>query len=287
MNIILGGTGRVGSAVAKALLKRGKAVTIVTRNARHASASKLEGARIIEVDIRDVSGLHDLFCSGRRAFLLSPPADPATDTDVEERSNVAAIIQALKGSGLEKVVAASTYGAMPGERCGDLTVLHEFEEQLRAQPIPAAINRGAYYMSNWDGMLEAVREHGTLQSFVPADLSIPMVAPSDVGEAAAQRLIDPEEDVELRYVEGPKRYTPQDVADAFAQALGTNVRVEAVVPTAWEETFIRLGFSESAAKSYACMTRTVVNETAKPENPVCGSTTLQDHVRSLVERTSS
>ena len=78
------------------------------------------------------------------------------DTDAEERETVDAIVGALAGSGLEKVVAASTFGARPGERCGDLTVLHGFEEKLRAQPIPAAINRGAYYMSNWAGMLEPV-----------------------------------------------------------------------------------------------------------------------------------
>ncbi|MCC0030425.1 MAG: hypothetical protein H6891_09455 [Brucellaceae bacterium] len=46
------------------------------------------------------------------------------DTDAEERETVDAIVGALAGSGLEKVVAASTYGARPGERCGDLTVLH-------------------------------------------------------------------------------------------------------------------------------------------------------------------
>lgn len=40
-----------------------------------------------------------------RACLLSPLADPATDIDAEERANVAVILEALHGSGLEKVVA--------------------------------------------------------------------------------------------------------------------------------------------------------------------------------------
>lgn len=35
MHIVLGGTGRVGSATARALLKRGEPVTIVTRDAAH------------------------------------------------------------------------------------------------------------------------------------------------------------------------------------------------------------------------------------------------------------
>ncbi|MHC0053892.1 NmrA family NAD(P)-binding protein [Actibacterium sp. D379-3] len=194
MHIIVGGTGQVGSAVARALLKRGEPVTVVTRDAEHAADLAAAGAKVAVVNIRDVAALRATFRTGTRAFLLNPPADPSGDTDVEERANVAAIITALDGSDLEKVVAASTYGARAGERCGDLTVLHELEEKLRAQPIPAAINRGAYYMSNWAGMLGPALESGKLPSFFPADLALPMVAPTDLGEAAADRLVSPADD---------------------------------------------------------------------------------------------
>lgn len=139
MYIILGGTGQVGSATARTLLEQGEPVTIVTRDKDHGAELHAMGATIAETDIRDISALHAIFRSGRRAFLLNPPADPSTDTDREERENGAAIVEALADSGLEKVVLASTYGARPGERCGDLTVLHELEEKLRARPIAAPI----------------------------------------------------------------------------------------------------------------------------------------------------
>jgi uncharacterized protein YbjT (DUF2867 family) len=283
LHIIIGGTGRVGSATARALLKRGEPVTVVTRDADHASALRQAGAQIAEADIRSVDAIREIFRSGHRAFLLNPPADPSTDTDAEERANVAAIVKALEGSGLEKIVAASTYGARPGEPCGDLTVLYELEERLRAQPIPSAINRGAYYMSNWAGMLEVIRDTGSLPSFFPADLTIPMVAPADFGEAAAKRLIEPASDVALRYVEGPERYTPRDVANAFGEALGSRVDLNVIPPDEWEDTFIQFGFSRAAAKSYACMTGTVLNRgVAMPEDPVRGPTTLQDYIRDVV-----
>jgi uncharacterized protein YbjT (DUF2867 family) len=82
--------------------------------------------------------------------LLNPPADTTKDTDVIERRTVANILMALEGSGLEKVVAESTGGAQPRDRIGDLNVLWELEEGLSRQTIPAAINRAAYYMTNWD-----------------------------------------------------------------------------------------------------------------------------------------
>lgn len=235
MHIILGGTGRVGSSVARALLKRGESVTVITRDADHAVDLKAAGARIVVADIRDSDGLRQVFRSGRRAFILNPPAAPSTDTDKEERTNLAAIVTALEGSGLEKLVLASTYGARPGEQCGDLTVLYEFEVALRKQSIPAAVNRGAYYMSNWGGMLDAIRASGRLPSFLPADLSIPMVAPQDLGKAAANRLIGPIENTELKYVEGPQRYTPRDVANAFSETLAMPVEVEVIPRERWVE----------------------------------------------------
>lgn len=283
MHIVLGGTGRVGSAVARALLRRGEPATVVTRDAARAEALRRAGAEIAVADIRDAARLRAVFRTGRRAFLLNPPADPSSDTDAEERANVASILEALEGSGLEKIVAASTYGARPGERCGDLTVLHAFERSLRAQPIPAAINRGAFYMSNWLGMVDASRESGALLSFFPADFALSMAAPEDLGEAAARRLLEPLDDVALRHVEGPDRYTPQDVAAVFAEAFGKPVAVETPPRAAWAETFAQFGFSEPAAKSYACMTAAVLDDlAAPPDPPERGPTSLRAYLLSAV-----
>lgn len=284
MLIIVGGTGQVGSAAARTLLERKERVTIVTRHAEHGAALAEMGATIVEADIRDTTALRDIFRDGKRAFLLNPPADPATDTDKQERQNVTALVEALAGSGLEKIVAASTYGARPGQRCGDLTVLHEFEEKLRAQPIPVAINRGAYYMSNWTGMIDIVRATGTLPSFFPGDMMLPMVAPDDLGKAAANRLVSSIEDVGIWHVEGPERRTPNDVADAFGTALKTDVRVETIPRDQWMKTFIEFGFSDAAAASYASMTTAVVDgETSSPKGKIeHGKIALEDYIREAV-----
>ncbi len=282
MHIILGGTGKVGSAVARALLRRNEPVTVVTRHERSAAPLQQLGAEVAVADVLDVEQLREVFLRGKRAFLLNPSADPAGDTDAEERAKVNAIVEALQGTQLEKVVAASTYGARPGERCGDLTVLHEFEQKLKAQPIPVAINRGAYYMSNWASMLDLVRSTGSLQSFFPEDLALPMVAPDDLGEAAASRMASALEDIELVHVEGPERYTPLDVAEAMGVVLGREVIVEVIPRENWMATFRSFGFSKAAAQSYACMTAAVLGQDGfHPTKPQKGSTTLIDYFRSL------
>jgi uncharacterized protein YbjT (DUF2867 family) len=283
MHVIMGGTGHVGSQAAKALLGRGEAVTVVTRNAERAGDLRQKGAEIAEANVEEVSSLRAAFRRGRRAFLLNPPADPSTDTDAVEKRSVARILAALDGSGLEKVVAESTGGAQPGEHIGDLSVLWELEQGLRRQSIPAAINRATYYMSNWDGMLDAVRGTGRLPTMFPADMPIPMVAPRDLGKIAADRLMSSRDDTGIRYVEGPKRYTSSEVAKAFSNALGTPVAVDVTPREKWKEAFQGMGFSDAAAESYAGMTAASVDGGFDlSDDPLRGATTLETYIHDLV-----
>nr|WP_294809966.1 NAD(P)H-binding protein [uncultured Sphingomonas sp.] len=282
MHIILGGTGHVGSAVANALLARNEPVTIVSHDPVKGEAWKAKGAKIAIADVHDVEALRFVFQSGRRAFLLNPPAAPHTDTDAEEKGTVAAILAALEGSGLEKVVAESTYGAQPGERRGDLNTLWELEHGLAAQPIPYAVNRGAYYYTNWAASLAEARDEGVLRTMFDADFELPMVAPEDLGAHAAALMTD--DRTGIFFVEGPRFYTPQDVANAFAAALDRTVKVETIPRDQWTPAFKAIGFSSPAAESYARMTAATVDDLEVPDDPVRGAVRLEDYIATLVEQ---
>ena len=281
MFVILGASGHVGSAVADALLDAGEPVTVILHHPDKASAWRAKGARTAVADVHDPDRLREVLRPGKRAFLLNPPAAPSTDTEVEEHRTFAGIVKALDGSGLEKVVVESTYSAQPGERCGDLNVLHDFEQALLGQPIPTTIQRAAYYMSNWDSALDQARR-GVLPTMFPADLALPMVAPVDLGRAAADFLREPLGQEGVHYVEGPARYSAADVAAAFAQALGRSVEVSVTPPDQWEKAYRDLGFSAPAAASYARMTQATVDAVFEPENPRKGGVTLKRYIADLV-----
>lgn len=284
MYVVMGATGHVGGAVTTALLDAGQQVIAIARDASHAQHLSERGAEIAALDIRDTTALRDAFRRGQRAFLLNPPAPTSGDTDREEHASFNAIVEALDGSGLEKIVVASTYGAQPGERIGDLSVLYDFEQAIAAQPIPATIQRGAYYMSNWDALLDAARD-GQLPTMFPADMVIPMVAPRDLGVAAAHRLMEPApQGQELRFVEGPERYSANDVANAFAAALGRPVEVQVTPRDQWIDAYKKLGFSDAAAESFARMAAVSVDGVAFPQDPERGTTSLQDYIDALVNR---
>lgn len=284
MYVILGATGHVGSAAADELIRSGNPVTVITRDGGKAASWRSRGAKAAIVDVTDVDALRSVFKRSSRAFLLNPPAPPSSDTDEEEHRTLASIVQALDGSGLEKVVVESTYGAQAGDRLGDLSVLFDFEQALARQAIPVTVLRAAYYMSNWDALLEAAKQ-GVLPTMYPADLAIPMVAPTDLGAAAARLLQENVDRTGMHYVEGPARYSSNDVAAAFAKALGREVAVAVTPREQWEDAFRKLGFSSAAAAAYARMTAVGVDGSFDtPEDPERGSVNLDTYIAALVQR---
>ena len=284
MYVILGATGHVGSAAADALVRARKPVIVVSRDEQKAASWRSRGTDAAVLDVTDVDALRSVLKRGRRAFLLNPPASPSTNTDEAERHTFMSIVRALEGSDLEKVVVESTYGAQPGDRIGDLSVLFEFEQALSRQPIPVTILRAAYYMSNWDASLDAAKQ-GILSTMYPADLAIPMVAPSDLGVAAARLLQEDANQTGIHYVEGPARYSSNDVAAAFGKALGRHVATTVVPREEWEAAYRSLGFSQAAAFAYARMTAATVDGTFDlPAEPERGSTSLEAYIAALVLR---
>jgi uncharacterized protein YbjT (DUF2867 family) len=286
MHIVLGGTGRVGSALTHALLASDQPVTVVSHRPDARAEWEAEGAEVAVADIHDADALRDALARGSRAFLLNPPADPSTDTVAEERRTVHSILDAVRQANPDRIVALSTYGARPGNGQGDLNVLYELERGLDALSIPTAVVRGAYFMSNWDMALDPARAEGVLHSLYPADFALPMVAPQDLGRFAARLLSGPSARTGIVHVEGPERYTPTDVADAFAEALGRSVEVSVTPREAWEPSFRELGFSDEAAASYVAMTEATLNGDF-PAPIERGETTIHDYVAALVTQADS
>ncbi|MCE2578365.1 NmrA family NAD(P)-binding protein [Gluconacetobacter entanii] len=259
MFAVLGASGHIGAAVAETLLKSGHAVTVIIRNPAKATMWAERGASVALLDIHDTRTLARTLEQADRAFLLNPPANPALNTDVEERKTVLSILMALNSTKLEKIVVQSTYDVRQGNHCGDLGVLHEFEQGAQCSGIPFCIIRGAYYMSNWLPALAQAKHSGKLISLLPAHLRVPMVAPQDVGELAAVLLSDPLNKVGIYSIEGPMPYSADDIAREASQYFMRDILVDEVPRSGWRDYYIENGFLEESASSYENMTEIFIN----------------------------
>ncbi|MBW8523753.1 NmrA family NAD(P)-binding protein [Chryseobacterium chendengshani] len=286
MNIITGGTGKVGSAVAQSLLKRGEKVKIISRSSKDELKWKKKGADWATTNIQDTKFIHEVFKSGEKVFVLNPPANPQLDTDIEESKTVALLLESLKDSGIKKIVAESTMGAREGKNIGDLGILYNLEKGIENLGIPYSIIRPAYYMSNWTTDLGNVKKTSELISFFPADLRMPMIAYQDIGELAAYLMIK-KNTAKITSIEGPELYSPQNVADTLSEALKQDIKLKVIEEKDWFNTYISIGFSKEAAESYTNMTSISLREFQKnilqKVNLQKGKTTLKEFIEQQIK----
>jgi uncharacterized protein YbjT (DUF2867 family) len=86
--------------------------------------------------------------------------------------------------------------------------------------------RPSYFFENWASDVPGVVQQGVLHNFLTPDRKIPMIATVDVGRFAAASLLNPAKGRRVQEVAGPADYSPQDIANVFAEQLRKPVQLQ-------------------------------------------------------------
>src|ERR1700686_2256387 len=187
MYVILGATGHTGSIVADFLLSKGQKVRVMGRDAGRLQRFVGKGAEASTADVSDAAALAKAFRGARAAYLLLPPITSREDQERESD----AIAKAVKESGLRYAVYLSSYGAQVPEGTGPVAGLHSSEQKLNAiSGLNVLHLRAAYFMENNLAAIGMIQQMGIFGHALLPDLKLPMIATRDVGDYAAQRLLD-------------------------------------------------------------------------------------------------
>jgi uncharacterized protein YbjT (DUF2867 family) len=187
MYVILGASGNTGSIIADSLLSKGKKVRVVGRDPGRLQRFVRQGAEAFTGDVSDAAALTKAFTRACAGYLLLPPI---TSREDQERQSDA-IAQAVKESGLPYVVYLSSYGAHVPAGTGPVTGLHSAEKKLNAVGGLNVLHlRAAYFMENNLAAISMIQEMGIFGHALLPDVKLPMTATLDVGDYAAQRLLD-------------------------------------------------------------------------------------------------
>jgi len=238
MFAITGITGQVGGATARALHSRGYGVRAVVRDPANAAAWKARGAEVARADFTNVAALQAAFTGVVGVFVMIPPYWDPTPGYPEARAIAVALRQALAATTPPRIVCLSSVGAQHAAALGLITQLFILERELRRLSLPTAYLRAAWFMENAFSNVAAARSSGVLPSYLsPLDHAIPMVATADVGAAAADVLTQRWDGARTIEIEGPRSYSPNDVATALADVLERPVRAEIVPRRLWDARF--------------------------------------------------
>jgi uncharacterized protein YbjT (DUF2867 family) len=254
--VILGASGNTGSIIGESLLSKGKKVRVVGRDAARLQRFVRKGAEAFTAELSDAAALTEAFRGARAAYLLLPPI---TSREDQERQSDA-ITKAVRESGLPYALYLSSYGAHVSEGTGPVTGLHSSEQKLNAiSGLNVLHLRAAYFMENnlaAIGMIQAISRFG--HALIP-DVKLPMIATRDVGDYAAQRLVDLDfSGKQTRELLGERDLSMTEVTAAIAHGIGKpDLRYVQFSYDQMQQALTQMGFSPKKAAVYIEMFKAI------------------------------
>src|ERR1700751_5670396 len=276
MYVILGASGNTESIIADSLLSKGKKVRVVGRDAGRLQRFARQGAEAFTGDVSDAAALTKAFSGARAAYLLLPPI---TSREEQERESDA-IAKAAKESGLRYAVHLSSYGAHVPEGTGPVTGLHSSEQKLNAIGGLHVLHlRAAYFMENNLAAISMIQGMGIFGHALLPDLKLPMIATRDVGDYAAQRLLDLDfSGKQTRELLGERDVTMTEATAVIARGIGKpDLRYEQFSYDQLQQVLTQAGFSSKKAAVYIEMFQAInagllaAQEPRSPQNSTATS----------------
>ena len=249
MFFVAGITGRVGGALGRDLLRRGRSVRTLARNPARAADWALRGVDVRLGDLSDPSAMTMALEGVSGAFLMLPPALSPSPGFSEARDIVNSYAAALRLTPLPRLVVLSSVGSQRSDSIGVVTATRLLEEALADLPIPTAIVRAGCFMENFEGALDRAVCTGWFDSFPqPTDRPVPMVATSDIGQEVAKLMLGKWEG--KRIIELGSPVSPDDVARAMSKVSGRPVRARPIPREQWTARFEASGLVPGTTRAH-------------------------------------
>lgn len=252
MFVIAGATGNTGSVVADTLLAQGKKVRVLVRDEAKGQAFRARGAELFVLpSLDDEAGLTRALSGAEGAYILSPPDMASTSFLADRRKTFDAVKRAIDASGVGHVVFLSSIGAQHEGGTGPIRTVAHGERVLRETRAKLTFVRAAYFLENWGAVLGATAQ-GKLPTFLPADLTVPMIATKDIGLVSAKALLEgpPSAKVDIVELAGPKDESSRTIASQVSAILGKPLEVDVAPLDAVVPVFTSFGVSADVASLF-------------------------------------
>jgi uncharacterized protein YbjT (DUF2867 family) len=250
MYVITGATGQTGNKVAEKLLAQGEQVRVVGRDAKRLEPFVKKGAEAFVADITDTGALTKAFSGAKGVYAMIPPDVSAADVLAHYRRVADALAAAIETSGIKYAVVLSSVGADKPDKTGPVVGLYNLEKKLGAiAGLNALYLRPAAFMENLLYQVGVIKAFGTMAGPVKGDLPIPMIATRDIGDAAADALLQLDfQGKRTRELQGARDVTNTEAANIVGAAIGKPDLTYKQMPAAQlKPAFMQMGMSSSMA----------------------------------------
>jgi uncharacterized protein YbjT (DUF2867 family) len=230
MILIVGGSGNLGRATVKRLLKRREAVRVMTRMPEKAADLKAMGVEIVQGDLLDKASLARA-CMGAEKVLaaahsiLGRGKYASKYVDLQGHKD---LVDAAKAAGVKHFVYTSVYDFAPiFRKVPFFAFKYEVEEYLQASGLSHVILRPTAFMESHAELFigQPILEKGKVSLFGPGEYPRNFVAADDVARLAVVALTDNALSGRIIDVGGPENPTNMDVERMYEKLAGRPAKV--------------------------------------------------------------
>jgi uncharacterized protein YbjT (DUF2867 family) len=215
MIAIAGGTGRLGSLVARRLTERGVEVRVITRDPARAAHLRELPVQIVTADVRNRAGIRAAITgmttviSAVHGFVGRGRVSP----DSVDRDGNANLIDAAADLGVE-VILVSVVGASPDHPMELFRAKHAAEQYLISSGAAWTIVRSTAFVELWAEIMRKSIVFGRGEN------PINFVSVGDVAAAVERAALEPGQRGRAIEVGGPRNLTFNELASILQQARG-------------------------------------------------------------------
>jgi uncharacterized protein YbjT (DUF2867 family) len=279
---LTGSLGNISKPLAEILIKNGHDITIISNDSKKVGDIEALGAKAAIGSVSDVTFLTDAFKGADAIYTMIPPNWGVTNYRQYIAETGKNYLQAIKNSGVKRVVNLSSIGAHLSNGTGPIAGLYDVEQTLNTLDDVAIkhLRAGIFYI-NFFFDIGMIRKMGIMGNNYGEKTKLIMVHPRDIAAAAAQELQSSFEGKSHQYVVSDER----EIHD-IVKTLGTAIDKPALpwVQFSDEETFAGMtaaGMSAAIAGVYVEMGNAIGSgilfEDFKPA--IWGSTKLADFAK--------
>ncbi len=218
--IVTGSLGNISKLLTEALVAKGHAVTVISSDPKKQAAIEKTGAAAAIGSLEDAQFLTAIFTGADAVYTMVPPDFTALDQLARYYSIGNSYAQAIRDSGVKRVVNLSSWGAHLEKGTGIIEGSYQVEKifsTLANVQITQLRPTSVYYnLYHYIDMIKGSEIIGT--NFGGTD-SIVMVSPLDIADVAAEELTSHSSGNTVRYIASDER-TCNEIAAVLGEAIG-------------------------------------------------------------------
>lgn len=283
---ITGSLGNISKPLAKELIQKGHTVTIIASSIERQTEIEKLGAKAAIGSVEDLAFLTKTFTDSDAVYCMIPRAnyfDPNLDLDAFTRKIGNNYAEAIKQSGVKRVVFLSSIGAHLKEKSGIIQRYNEIEAVLNTlSDVSITFMRPTSFYYNLLAYIPMIKNLGFIAANYGADSMIPWVSPNDIAEEIAEEITTSSQGKKVRYV-ASEELTGHETAKILGEAIGRpDLKWELISDEETLNGLISAGMQPKIANGLVEMYAALYNGTLaqdylKNKPAVLGKTKLTDY----------